>query len=404
RYVRVKALSLKVIPDWHRARGRKSWLFVDEIMVNPVVITHQPHALFISGSPENDLYKVLKQAGVVVRHFQDPAQAISAAPNRGGVLVLAQGYPETTTDIKPSTFALAKRKKLRLYIEYPTSLPGLKLDGARDVGVERAVVADDFFGDALDEERIMAINSKKFIPVAHAQAHIVFARVAGFDTAVYGLPDKTWPALFEYANGAMLVSTTKLSNFVSARFAPTDAVQVVWQRILHWLHPNESFPKLQWTESVRASYARSETLPKDHEMQAIERGILWYEKSKLLATESMDQRIKHAMKLKTASGTLGPPAPEESSGNGAHGIMQCYLSDIGLDGKQKRSAVRRGDNQCGEKLGSRLHYSLSVIIFFFSLTKSRLSLRLFTMCFSTCLVLIEMAAPDTLPKNSPNDL
>ncbi len=32
RYVRVKALNIKVIPDWHRAKGRKSWLFVDEII------------------------------------------------------------------------------------------------------------------------------------------------------------------------------------------------------------------------------------------------------------------------------------------------------------------------------------------------------------------------------------
>ena len=38
RYVRVKALNIKVIPNWHRAKGRKSWLFVDEIMVNPVMM------------------------------------------------------------------------------------------------------------------------------------------------------------------------------------------------------------------------------------------------------------------------------------------------------------------------------------------------------------------------------
>ncbi len=38
RYVRVKALNIKVIPNWHKAKGRKSWLFVDEIMVNPVMM------------------------------------------------------------------------------------------------------------------------------------------------------------------------------------------------------------------------------------------------------------------------------------------------------------------------------------------------------------------------------
>ncbi|MDB4384385.1 discoidin domain-containing protein, partial [Akkermansiaceae bacterium] len=35
RHVRVHAKSLGIIPDWHKARGRKAWLFVDEILVNP---------------------------------------------------------------------------------------------------------------------------------------------------------------------------------------------------------------------------------------------------------------------------------------------------------------------------------------------------------------------------------
>lgn len=34
RFVRVKATNLGTIPDWHQAKGRKAWLFVDEIIVN----------------------------------------------------------------------------------------------------------------------------------------------------------------------------------------------------------------------------------------------------------------------------------------------------------------------------------------------------------------------------------
>ncbi len=36
RYVRVHAKNLGTIPDWHPAKGRKAWLFVDELLVNPV--------------------------------------------------------------------------------------------------------------------------------------------------------------------------------------------------------------------------------------------------------------------------------------------------------------------------------------------------------------------------------
>ena len=34
RYLRVKAKNLGVIPSWHQAKGRKAWLFVDEVMIN----------------------------------------------------------------------------------------------------------------------------------------------------------------------------------------------------------------------------------------------------------------------------------------------------------------------------------------------------------------------------------
>lgn len=35
RYIRVHAKSLGTIPEWHPAKGRKAWLFVDELLVNP---------------------------------------------------------------------------------------------------------------------------------------------------------------------------------------------------------------------------------------------------------------------------------------------------------------------------------------------------------------------------------
>ena len=33
RFLRVHARSITTIPGWHDARGRKAWLFADEIMV-----------------------------------------------------------------------------------------------------------------------------------------------------------------------------------------------------------------------------------------------------------------------------------------------------------------------------------------------------------------------------------
>ena len=35
RYVRIRALHLGKIPDWHAAKGLSAWLFIDEVLVNP---------------------------------------------------------------------------------------------------------------------------------------------------------------------------------------------------------------------------------------------------------------------------------------------------------------------------------------------------------------------------------
>ncbi|MHC4740419.1 MAG: hypothetical protein ACYS8Z_00750 [Planctomycetota bacterium] len=305
----------------------------------------ETRTLFLSCSPQNDLYKVLELNGVPTQRFQSPDRAVSAAPFGGPVLILAGGYPEETTDIEPSVFELAKLKKLRLYIEFPGSVPGIELASPRKIGVERAVVADDFFGDDLQSMRIMAINAREFVPAKNNEAHIVFAKVAGFDTAVYGLPEKTWPVLFECPDAAILVATTKLSNFVTARFAPRDAAEQMWRRILLWLGLDANDAKLEYTEAVRTNYSRAEPLPTEVETEAVERAMAWYKNSKLLVSEEADLKVREVMS-RHLNGTLEAPDTDETVGDGSRGIMQCYLSGIGVTGKQRRSAVRRGDNQC----------------------------------------------------------
>jgi hypothetical protein len=33
RFIKVKAESLKTCPDWHIGKGKKSWIFIDEIII-----------------------------------------------------------------------------------------------------------------------------------------------------------------------------------------------------------------------------------------------------------------------------------------------------------------------------------------------------------------------------------
>ena len=292
---------------------------------------------------ENDLYRVLCANNFDCVRFDNVGTAITEIPRGSSLLILAENYPEQATQTTAQHFEQAHRKRLRLYVEYPGRLPGIEVSQPRRLSIERTVVASDFFAPGLRKLRIMSINSRHIVSVNASEPHMVAARVAGFDTAVYGLPEETLPVLFEHPSHDILVATTKLSHFVTSRHSPADAVRVMWQRILQWLYRDCDIPQLQWTAAVRPTYHRDEPLPKDMEEQAIRRAMQWYFGSKLLPTDEQDEMVRLAMK---EDGLLPPPVPDEPCGNGSFGVLQCYMSGIGPDGFQKRNAVRRGDNNC----------------------------------------------------------
>lgn len=185
----------------------------------------------------------------------------------------------------PEFFAAAAGKKLRLYLEFPGFLPGLTLGKPRTVGWERGVVASDFFGPALPPLRLLSPQNCVFLPVNAPKSHLVLGRVAGYDTATYGLPKQTFPLLFELppgeTNGPVLVATTQLSRMVTARFSPLPAWQAVWRTVLGWLAPGTQL-ELKWTPTVRPTWSRDEALPPNAERLALERGVGWFVQSHLL--------------------------------------------------------------------------------------------------------------------------
>jgi len=285
---------------------------------------------------DNDLYQAVRADGTDFPRFDSTKEAIDAAAEGDAVLVLADDYPSNTTIIDPNLFREAAGKRLRLYVEYPRALPAIKVGGPRRTRVERAVVSSDFFGPELTRLRILAINGLHFVPASVEKSHIVAARVAGFDTAVYGLPETSYPILFEHTNGDVLVATTKLSHFVTGRYAPADAWRTLWQGILAWLCRGQGAPELRWTPVVRASYGRDEPLPADVEEQTLRRGVEWFVKSKLLLHRSRLEKIEGAA-------TAPTPPPDAPVGDGSLGILEAPLSIIQHDGSQLQSVARRGD-------------------------------------------------------------
>ena len=108
----------------------------------------------LCSSTKSDLYILLHKEGVDVNVYKTPQQAIMRAMKGTGVFILYDSYPDHKTLINIQLLGIAKKKNLRLYIEYPASLPGLDIyDTTVATNLERGVVVSDVFGENLKPMR-----------------------------------------------------------------------------------------------------------------------------------------------------------------------------------------------------------------------------------------------------------
>ena len=317
--------------------------------------------LYLCCSKDNDLFVTLKESNIPCYRFDSPGEAISNASTGAGVLILADGYPVRTTVIDSMLYTQALDKKLRMYVEFPSYIPWSETTQPGGTHWERAVISSDAFAPKLNKLRILAIHDCRFIPVESSNPDIVIARIAGFDSAVYGLPQKVFPLLFELpqadAYGPLLVSTTKLSQFITGRYAPADAWQAIWNNILEWVQPGFKVTGLKWTPTVVPSYAKDEEIPQDFEKQALKRGINWYFNSGMILNREMmamydrptndpvparaDPDITQYWPFGHRVGFM--PDLNLPPGDGSQGVLEGFDAKIFFDGTQPVRWWRRGD-------------------------------------------------------------
>ena len=328
----------------------------------------------LSCRPDNDLLRVMRQNGVEVARFDTPRAAVDSAGYGAGILLLADGYPKQTTPLDAVLLEAASRKNLRLYVEFPSWLPDSEpraitylRTGDYGAVIERTVVASDAFGPELPRRRIVMIHDCHYLSVEADHPHLVLGRVEGYDSAAYDMPSPAAPILFEHPCGNLLVAATKLSQFVTSRYAPYEAWPFVWRMILGWLRPGVPTPVLRWTRTVRPLYERDDALPVDATRSAIRRGVEYYGKSRLFLHPSWPK----------GSG-VDPIPPEWPDGDGSHGIGECYISKrTFFDGSQAVSRMARADCNleaamglaCGATLFAKPEYravsqTLSDLVFF----------------------------------------
>ena len=149
--------------------------------------------------------------------------------------------------------------------------------------------------------------------------------------AVYGLPEQVFPILFEHPQYDIMVATTKLSQFVTARYAPADAWKHIWRMILGWLSPGKKNFNLKWMQTVYPSYDREDKIPDDVELQAFRRGSEWFKNSRLLVHHSYkDEIVRRQQNHRDGVAS----APDWPVGDGKDGILEGYSSFIYHDGDE----------------------------------------------------------------------
>lgn len=288
---------------------------------------------------DNDLYTVLSRSGNYLR-YDTPSEAVEYARDGSAVLILADGYPHTAATIALEVFDRAREKNLRLYIEYPASLPGIEVGAPQRTVWERAVVSSDAFGEALPKLHIVAVHDCHYVPVKAENPLLVAAKVAGFDTAIFGLPDNASPLLFEVPDRNLLIATTKLSGFVTGRYAPTYAWRIIWERILAVLDPG-GHPKIEWTPTVRPAYGRDGKLPKDFERKAFDTAADWVFRSRLLIHPSREAEVHDLLARNIED--IEEPGADAPVGDGSLGILEGYSAAIRHDGSQVQRLPIRSD-------------------------------------------------------------
>ncbi|MCL5268948.1 MAG: hypothetical protein M1469_12745 [Bacteroidetes bacterium] len=318
-----------------------SSLIVFSLFVSTMVYSQSERArINLCGNTNSDLYVLLRKNDIGVNLYRNPQEAITHAKKGTGVLILADSYPKQKTSISNRLLEIAKEKELRLYIEYPASLPGLSIqDTVVAPMLDRGVVVSDVFGDKLGPMSILGINGCHVIPVNVKDPLIVLGKVAGLDKAAYGLKGvKTYPLLFRKGN--MLVAMTRLSSFATGRYQPEPYWKIVWQYIMSWVSGDKNIELHHWLSYVSPMYARNEPLAPNAMRTSIRKGVQWLFNGHFFVDSTWEK-----LYVKDHGNVPSPVGKYWPNGNGSLGIFEGQTSQIYYNGSQPVHYWVRADNE-----------------------------------------------------------
>ncbi len=328
---------------------------------------HNSVKLILSCEKDNDLFRTLMNNNIACLRFDNPEAAIEHAGDGTGVMILADGYPGKTTSLTQDLLSKAEKKKLRMFIEYPSSIPGMELLTPRETNLERVVVTTDSI-PGIFRMQILAFHGCRFVPVKTRSPLLAIGKVAGFDRAVYGLDDnsESGSILFRLPATGWIISTTKLSQFITARYAPKAAMRSLWSYILHYLTGEDGISgELNWIPDVRPSFGKDEQPGPGSARLAVERGIDWHKKAKLILSNEGWNEYRTLWNLNDSNiHTTVPaidnaaPQPVSMPGDGTFGVLEGIASMIDEKGNQPVRWWLRSDSNGESSLAFALRWMM----------------------------------------------
>ena len=302
---------------------------------------------------DNDLINLLEKERFKIIRSESVSRTLESAKPGSAVILVANEYPDKPQILSEKDLGTIKEKGLKVFAEFAALRSFDKLRTAlrsgtgelelKEISVERVVVTEPI-GDNLKPMDLLTINRAVYIKTEATDPMMVIARVAGFDTAVYGLEDTPYDPLVFKDGENLWISTSKLTDFARLRFMPESKWKPFWESILSELTGNEVTFK-EWPKMIAPAYSEKEKLPKTARSEAIQKGIEWFYNGHFLIHQ--DWKESWIMKY-IGDGTMpvGPELPEDApNGDGSLGVLEGHCSAIYKDGRQAYRYWIRDDIQ-----------------------------------------------------------
>ena len=298
----------------------------------------------VVGGEDNLFTRLLTENGKKVAPATDIQEALSKVRKGDGVMVCAENYPEETTAISQADYKAFARKGVRLFVEFPASLPATSSASVYTADLERGVVTSSMPG--LPAMSIVGINGCRVVEATSTDPLMVLAKVAGYDNAVFGLKDAgvVRPVLFK--EGKALIATTSFSNAVKGRYGPADAWAKIMDYVLSWVSGDPGFHCGAFPSDPVPSYDKTTLLPQNARTEAVLKAGKWLWKANLFIHPEWEKPLlkKYQPEGGNPNRFFGEPITDDMlHGDGCRGIMEGHASSIDWDGNQEYRYFVRAD-------------------------------------------------------------